>query len=232
MEFTCIWEHNHQDTLLHVAELPGACVRGASLEEALGKLESEIRSCHRWLGLPIPEHIDPILLDSPSALDIRDADSDVLFPSEREPLSLAEYELLRDRCLRSARDFQTLYESIPDKNRAARPARRTFYGNVPRTAEEMYRHTRSVNDYYFAEIEVPTDQDGTIAACRKRGFDALEQHPDFLGNALFEGSYGESWTLRKVLRRFLWHDRIHARAMYRMAISLWGEDRIPNPFCF
>ena len=26
----------------------------------------------------------------------------------------------------------------------------------------------------------------------------------------------ETWTLRKLLRRFIWHDRIHARAMVRM----------------
>ena len=27
---------------------------------------------------------------------------------------------------------------------------------------------------------------------------------------------GEMWTLRKVLRRFVWHDRIHAKAILRI----------------
>ena len=45
-------------------------------------------------------------------------------------------------------------------------------------------------------------------------------------------AYGEDWSLRKVLRRFIWHDRIHARAMYRMAIKVFGAEHVANPFCF
>lgn len=57
-------------------------------------------------------------------------------------------------------------------------------------------------------------------------------HPDFLNNNVFDGSYGEKWSLRKVLRRFIWHDRIHAKAMYRMAVKTFGFDVIPNIFKF
>ena len=96
----------------------------------------------------------------------------------------------------------------------------------------MYRHTRSVNAYYFEEIGVDADNDGTILDCRRRGFEALEKHPGYLENSVVEGSYGESWTLRKVLRRFIWHDRIHAKAMYRMAVKIFGEAAVPNVFCF
>jgi hypothetical protein len=35
----------------------------------------------------------------------------------------------------------------------------------------------------------------------------------------------------KQLRRFIWHDRIHAKAMYRMVIRTFGEN-IPNVFRF
>ena len=93
-------------------------------------------------------------------------------------------------------------------------------------------HTKNVNKYYFSEIHVDADNDGSIYECRKRGFEALEIMPNFLQNTVFEGSYDEMWSLRKVLRRFIWHDRIHARAMYRMAVKLFGAERIENPFCF
>ena len=96
----------------------------------------------------------------------------------------------------------------------------------------MYLHTKNVNAYYFGEIEVDADNDGTILACRSRGFEALEQQPDFLSNSVIEGSYGEKGTWRKVLRRFLWHDRIHAKAMYRTAVKMFGIDSIPDIFCF
>lgn len=93
-------------------------------------------------------------------------------------------------------------------------------------------NTKNVNTYYFAEIAVDADHDGNIYECRKRGFESLESNPDFLQNTVRKGSYGEDWSLRKVLRRFIWHDRIHARAMYRMAIKVFGAESIVNPFYF
>ena len=33
------------------------------------------------------------------------------------------------------------------------------------------------------------------------------------------------------MRRFLWHDRIHARAMTRMAGRTFPESALPDPFC-
>ena len=79
---------------------------------------------------------------------------------------------------------------------------------------------------------VEADNEGSIYDCRARGFARLEEQKDFLKNPVIEGSYGEFWSLRKVLRRFIWHDRIHAKAMYRMALQLFGEDNIINPFFF
>ena len=134
--------------------------------------------------------------------------------------------------MKSAKDFLALYESIPDKRATAVPERKTFYGNVPRSADEMYEHTKNVNEYYFAEIDVDADNNGNIYECRNRGFELLESKVDYLNNAVIEGSYGEDWSLRKVLRRFIWHDRIHAKAMYRMAVKVFGAENIANPFCF
>ena len=90
-----------------------------------------------------------------------------------------------------------MYDSVPDKNATAAPERKTFYGQVPRTANEMYEHTKNVNTYYFAEIAVDADHDGNIYECRKRGFESLESNPDFLQNTVRKGSYGEDWSLRK-----------------------------------
>ena len=124
--------------------------------------------------------------------------------------------------LESARRFLALYESVPDPDRSDAPVRRTFYGAVPRTAREMYEHTKNVNAYYFGEIGVEADNEGDIVACRWRGFEELEKQPDYLQNPVFEGSWEEDWTLRKLLRRFIWHDRLHARAMERMRKRTFG----------
>lgn len=233
MTINCVWEHNGGDTLLYAVDHIGAYTRGETLEAAIQKMPAEICAYRKWRGEKADTVMEVTIVgEKSSELTIRDADSDVLFESERAPLTAEEYAKLKALALRSAQDFLALYESVPGKNAAAAPARKTFYGKVPRTAEEMYVHTKNVNTYYFSEIHVDADNDGSIYACRKRGFEALESRPDYLQNAVFHGSYGEDWSLRKVLRRFIWHDRIHARAMYRMAVTLFGAERIENPFCF
>ena len=233
MTINCVWEHNGRDTLLYAVDFVGAYTRGETLEAAVRKMQAEICSYLKWCGKKAVTSMDIVIIEEKvSELAICDADSDVLFESEKAPLTAEEYKKLKALALKSAQDFLALYDSVPDKNATAAPERKTFYGQVPRTANEMYEHTKNVNTYYFAEIAVNADHDGNIYECRKRGFESLEANPDFLQNTVRKGSYGEDWSLRKVLRRFIWHDRIHARAMYRMAIKVFGAESIVNPFYF
>lgn len=233
MKITCVLEHNGDDSLLYAVEYVGAYTRGESELVALSKMKGEIEAYARWLGEPVPETVEvEIIARKSSTLDIRDADSDVIFQSEREGLTADEYIRLKSLALKSAEDLLALYESVPDKNASAAPPRRTFYGQVPRSANEMYEHTKSVNEYYFSEIGVDADNEGSIVECRKRGFEAVEATPDFLQNPTVSGSYGEEWSLRKVLRRFIWHDRIHAKAMYKSAKKLFPTAPVADPFSF
>ena len=233
MTIHCVWEHNGPDTLLYAIELVGAFARGASLEEAMQKMPSEIRSYCRWAGMDEPAQIEVVIAqEADSTLMIRDADSDVLFDAERPPLSREEYERLKSLALQSARDFHALYMSVPEHHESCLKPRKTFYSQIPRTAQEMYDHTRDVNTYYFGEIGVEADRSGDILGCRERGFALLEQIPGFLNASAVEGSYGEWWSLRKMLRRFIWHDRIHAKAMWRMAKQTFPESTILNPYFF
>lgn len=175
MIINCVWEHNGNDTLLYAVDFVGAYTRGESLEIAKTKMPQEIVSYCNWLGMEAEVEAEIVIVgEKCSELTIRDADSDVLFESEQAQLTIEEYETLKTLALKSAKDFLALYESIPDKNVAAAPERKTFYGRVPRTANEMYEHTKNVNTYYFAEIAVDADHDGNIYECRKRGFESLE----------------------------------------------------------
>ena len=233
MKIKCVWEHNGNDTLLYSTDYIGAYTRGKNLEEALQKMPHEIATYCKWCGEDIAENVEVVITqEKASPLAVCDADSDVLFDTEKTPLTKEEYQRLKNLVLKSAQDFLKLYNSIPNKDATVREARKTFYGQVPCSATEMYEHTKSVNSYYFAEIEVDADNEGDIYECRKRAFEALETKSDFLQNPVIAGSYGEDWTLRKVLRRFIWHDRIHAKAMYRMATKLFGDEMIENPFKF
>ena len=229
----CVWEHNGNDTLLYCVDYIGAYTRADSLDAAAAKMAAEIAAYSAWTGENCEQITGiEIVQQKDSLLQIADADSDVLFDSEKAPLSREEYEQLKALVLKSAADFYALYSSIPSKQESCLPQRKTFYGSVPRTAQEMYEHTKSVNAYYFGEIGIDADNEGTIYDCRERGFLLLEQTEGFLNNTVVEGSYDELWSLRKVMRRFLWHDRIHARAMYRMAIKTFGAFGAKNVFLF
>lgn len=235
MRIEVIDEHNQAGHLLHIGSCIGAFVRAKTRSEALAKIPQEVARYCCWLGMPFDreEAMDiQIVQDKASDLQIEDADSDVLFEQERSPLTMAEYQCLKALALKAAADFLRLYNSVPEKDRTSLPQRKTFYGDVPRTAGEMYLHTRNVNAYYFGEIGVPAGNEGDILTCRAAGFSRLEAQPGFLDNSVVLGSYGEEWSLRKVCRRFVWHDTIHAKAMYRMTTGLWGEGTVADPFCF
>ena len=231
----CVWEHNGNDTLLYNVDCIGAYTRGENLEAAMAKMKEEVASYSLWKNQSSIQETEieiEIVQEKNSDLQISDADSDVIFESENEPLTREEYDELKALALKSASDFHSLFISVPNANESSNAQRHTFYGNVPRTAKEMYDHTKSVNSYYFGEIGVEADNEGTIYECRKRGFERLEETEGFLNNTVFEGSYGEMWSLRKMIRRFVWHDRIHAKAMYRMALKTFGISGAENVFKF
>ncbi len=155
MKIRCVWEHNGNDSILYSDNFTGAYTRGRTKEEAIRKMPLEIATYLRWAGKPLHDFPETeIVQEKASELTISDADSDVLFDREREELNIEEYEKLKALALKSARDFLALYEAVPDGNKSCLPVRTTFYGPVPRTAYEMYEHTKNVNRYYFSEIGV------------------------------------------------------------------------------
>ena len=102
----CVWEHNGNDTLLYAVDYIGAYTRGESLEIAKAKMPDEIASYFRWLGEDVSDSMEVVLAgEKASNLAIKDADSDVLFESEKVPLTADEYEKLKALALKSAKDF-------------------------------------------------------------------------------------------------------------------------------
>ena len=91
MKIECIWEHNGGDSLLYAGNCMGAFTRGASLEEAVRKMPDEIRSYYAWLGEAAPGDIEcDVVQEKDSQLEIKDADSDVIFKSEEATFTYSE----------------------------------------------------------------------------------------------------------------------------------------------
>lgn len=234
MKIQAVVEYNPTGYLIYAANYPGAYVRGESEAEALAKFPGELRSYLRWSvggGLGYDDPQIEIVQRKQSTLQINLADSDVLFDTERQPLSQQEYENLKLLVLRSARDIRRMFNSIPNPDISDRPKRICFYGAVPRTPREMYEHINRTTAYYVGAFGIAFENVPDIYTNRLQALSELETLPDFLNGAVYTASDGEQWTVRKVLRRFLWHDRIHARAMWRTASALWASG-LENPFFF
>ena len=130
MRINCVWEHNGDDSLLYSNSFIGAFTRGASKDEAILKMPEEIRRFQLWRGeTPLDDYDIEIVQEKGSDLQIKDADSDILFTTENEPLSAEEYRYLKSFAMKSAEDFYLLYSSFPDKDKSALPFRKTFYGS-------------------------------------------------------------------------------------------------------
>lgn len=234
MKIEAVCEYNDGGYLIYAANYPGAYVRGESENLALSKFGGELRSYLHWSRRLAPRIEAPeidIVQRKHSDLQVCDADSDVLFDCERAPMTQAEYEAQKLLVLKSARDFRRLFESIPNPDISLRAPRTSFYGAVPRTPREMYIHTNRTTAYYAAAFGLDFENVEDIYINRMHALSELEALPDYLSGHVYIASDGECWTLRKVLRRFLWHDRIHAKAMWRTATALWAND-IANPFYF
>jgi hypothetical protein len=55
------------------------------------------------------------------------------------------------------------------------------------------------------------------------------------GNSKVYNVDNEAWTLKKILRRFIWHDRIHGKAIHRILRKQKSLDLIreyEDPFHF
>ncbi len=128
MTVTCVWEHHGKASLIYADQFPGAYTRGATKDEALSKMPAEVRSYIAWKTGRYPPGWPEIRIiqENASELAIEDADTDVLFDREIGVLDEKAYITLKALVLKSARDFQRLYDAVPDKDRSVLPERSTF----------------------------------------------------------------------------------------------------------
>ena len=236
-ESKAVLEYNDKGVILWSLRYPGAFARGETAAEAVRKLPAACRRYRLWAKLPIEadaagdEQVRctrKIKVDAP----VEEGFTAALFPEEKLALDMARYTSLKTLCLISARDLEALFASIPQKDRALLKSRRTVYGKVPVTAREMLSHVIEAQRTWSTLFGVNLGESQGLLADRKRLFAGLERQPGYLDGRLVTGPDGELWTLRKLLRRLLWHDALHGRALDRKAVTFWQKERIKNPFGF
>ena len=167
-------EQNESGCLVYATEYMGAFARGKTMEEALEKLPADVVSYCLFANRSTPK--EPfelcVVQQKQSALQVCDADSDILLDCEIPPLTIFEYLLSKELCLKSAGCFLRLYETIPSPDALLRPRRKTFYTrdgarNVypyQRGYELLRRRDRRANGKQHEHLSVAFGR-----VCRHRG---------------------------------------------------------------
>jgi hypothetical protein len=213
------FETNGRGCLGFIVQLPGAYVRAPTEREALTKVRSEMKSYSRWLeAKPSPSVRTMIVQWHRSQLQVEDADSEILLDADRRPFLEGEFATLLDFVRYSGETIFKAYEEAELKEWVDESRRRsTFYGTVPSTIQEVLGHVSSSQHFYMARLGVHLENDtNDFLEIRRRCADELARLHDRGINSNLFSSENELWTLKKVLRRLVWHDRIHGKAMIRM----------------
>jgi predicted RNase H-like HicB family nuclease len=229
-----VYETNGKAFLGWIVELPGAYIRGKTLDEARNKINGEITAYQKWLDLQVKNEIITKEKIVQCNLMVEDADSDVLLMYDTiEYRNIDEFKSDCEFVLLSSRKVAAIYKKCKNKNVIDKTKlRKTFYGDEFPTIEGQYNHNVDVQRYYLNMIETDADigtgihYKGNISEIiegRIKTVEAIKEKYLKDGNKLYKRPE-EEWTIRKVMRRLIWHDRFHAMAIEEMEKRL-TEDK-------
>ncbi len=235
-------ESNGKGVIGFIVDLPGGFVRGRTEVEALSKVTAEASRYLAWVGLEGGKGKASsgrfqgfVVQRCSSSLAVEDADCLILLDADRLKMHPDEFRALSDLALYSGQTFESVYQGAVLKNWVD-PAkvRSTFHGSCPNSIEATRSHVLKTQAYYLSRLGLPL-QEGEFMMMRRLGLNLLRKEFEARNNKAPVEVDGELWTLKKVLRRFVWHDRIHAKALWRMMrkqeqLGLISE--YPDPFRF
>jgi len=211
-------ETNGKGYLGFLCDYPGAYIRGKSIEEALSKTGHELQSYQKWLGIEEKGAFQAhVVKKHESSLMIEDADSNILLETDLEPMTKREFDELSFLLLKSGKTTYQIYQSAEFKDWIDQDRiRKTFYGDTPKTIREILHHIDSVQYYYLSRMRISVKHISDFIKGRELCVEKLQQLFHKNCNNKINNIDSESWTLKKILRRFLWHDRIHSKSMIKI----------------
>ncbi len=202
-------------TMAHVIQLPGCIVRAPSPELAAAHLKQAIQQYQEW----IVAHSNTCMAQP---CDIRICNTDrgpggaashsgsrVAFLSiDALPMSKAQFGRYLRLLSFSRADLLEIVSTIPEATLALRPCK------ASRSLREILQHIAAAEQWYLTRIMTiarfppqPTPF-RRLGVVRNAAYTYLRQHERALAGRVITQS-GEQWSLRKVLRRFLEHEREH-----------------------
>ena len=216
--FSIAFETNGKGYMGFIVELPGAFIRGITEQEAMTKVKKEVNLYLKWLGDEQKHDFRvQIVQTHRSSLSVEDADNEILLEADKDMMGEEEFRNLVDLVWCSGETFLKLYTHTKFKDWIDESRiRKTFYGQNPKTIKEIFEHVKHCQYYYLSRMEITEEPKGDFMSIRKFCLAKLETLYHKNNNSLKFEAANELWMLKKVLRRFIWHDRIHGKAMTRI----------------
>lgn len=213
--------------MAHVLDLPGCFARSSTRGWALDGLQRAIRDHWSWLrrhGESAPDPDDPIILQVAAEFEgsgpFDPGDRAALFPPEREPIGAEEVDRYLRLMANARSDLLALVQGLTDELLDWRLYPESY------TLRRVLRHIGNAEQWYVSRIASPEtlppewqDDDEMelydfLEMSRRTAVRRLRALSDEERSGVFHpkrwtSSPGEPWTARKVLRRFLEHEREH-----------------------
>jgi hypothetical protein len=221
-----IFETNGKAFIGWVKELPGSFIRGRTIIEAKETLETEIISYKKWLDLPLKNDIMTNYVVCNTNAIVEEADTEILLDYDLDNYVNIEYLLFDCKnILLSAEKLNELFINCKHKNIIDKIwVGKCFLGDLPSTIEEHFDHVLSTQKWYLNNIGGNIGFDKDFICGRKRISEIIMAKYRNEGNKIYEQS-SEIWTIRKVIRRLIWHDRFHAKAIEEMEERINRENQ-------
>lgn len=217
-------EIGSEGTGAFVPSCPGCWVFGRTPERAVAKAKAVVAEWFEWLK----EHSEQHLIDvKGSELEVIEVlkvtynpveagKPEPLFWSEVPPVTRKDVAMTLRLMNYSRQDLLRLVSGLTDNCLDWRPK------NEPRTLRNCLRHIAYVEPWYITRLNVdlrcryPRDVLDMLEVTRKAVVDYLQKFPREKMRGVFQPMKDSSpvcdlWTSRKVLRRLVDHERLHAR---------------------
>ena len=202
-------------TFAHVPGLPGCIVRGETAEEAAAAISDAIKQHLFWLNahggrdFQLFRNVHMRVAGALAGGAATGSGSRVaLLPTDLIPIEANELEEHLRRLKYFRTDLLEIISRIPVDLMTFRPSRRQ------RTIREILQHIAGAEQAYLARLfklsrfqpqETPVQR---LRMVREAAYTLLSKCDRTRRNRIVHKA-GEPWTLRKVLRRFLEHEREH-----------------------